>query len=106
MWISVTRISPVSKPLVFNFLVDAALCKTLFHSKYGNPMSECKCQNTIDAIRLTAREGIVRELNHQISQKEYRIKALELEIEFLHFELEVIRTSLKVMPSSTPQSKD
>jgi hypothetical protein len=86
--------------------MDAALCKTLIHFRYGNLMKECNCQNTIDAIRLTAREGIVRELNHQISQKEYRIKALELEIEFLHFELEVIRTNLKVIPSSTPQSKD
>jgi hypothetical protein len=106
MWISVARISPVFKPLVFYFLMDAALCKTLIHFRYGNLMKECNCQNTIDAIRLTAREGIVRELNHQITQKEYRIKALELEIEFLHFELEVIRTNLKVMPSSTPQSKD
>lgn len=46
-------------------------------------MTACVCQQTIDLIKLTAREGIVRELNYQLSQKEKQIEKLQAEIEIL-----------------------
>lgn len=46
-------------------------------------MTACVCQQTIDLIKLTAREGIVRELNYQLSQKERQIEKLQAEIEIL-----------------------
>lgn len=52
-------------------------------------MTTCVCQQTIDAIKLAAREGIVKELNHQLLQK-------EKQIERLHAEIDMLRTSLKI----------
>lgn len=46
-------------------------------------MTACVCQQTIDLIKLTARDGIVRELNYQLSQKEKQIEKLQAEIEIL-----------------------
>lgn len=59
-------------------------------------MTTCVCQQTIDAIKLAAREGIVKELNHQLAQKERQIEKLQLEIYTL-------RESMRV--SYQPQSK-
>lgn len=49
----------------------------------------CICQQTIDLIKITAREGIVRELNHQLSQKEKQIERLQLEIDILRRSIDV-----------------
>lgn len=65
-------------------------------------MSQCECQKTIDALKMLSREGLIKELNYQINQKEYRIKTLECEIEILRWELETARVTPQVKTDSNP----
>lgn len=54
-------------------------------------MTNCICQCAIDEIKVTAREGIVRELMAQISEKERLIAHLERQIDMLVLDLAVAR---------------
>lgn len=59
-------------------------------------MSDCNCQCAIDTIKVTAREGVVRELMAQISDKERQIAHLERLVDMLNLDLAIARGELDV----------
>jgi uncharacterized coiled-coil protein SlyX len=59
---------------------------------------QCKCQSTIDMIKLSARDGIVQELNHQLSEKEKLINRLQNEIELLKRSLIQMQNASTLLP--------
>lgn len=57
-------------------------------------MTECTCQHAIDTIKATSREGIIRELMAQITDKENQIARLERLVDMLNLDLAVARGEL------------